>query len=123
MRNPVFPLFKRSVAIIREMKTWAASVFAVVAFASQSGKQPETPKIAIIYREVMIPMRDGVRLQTVIILPKDAKEPLRFCSAVRPMECQTKKAQRRLSLLIRRRANGSGWHKTCVDDSNQKANS
>jgi uncharacterized protein len=60
--------------MILRMKTWAASVFAVIAFASQSGKQPA--KIAIDYREVMIPMRDGVRLQTVIISPKDAKEPL-----------------------------------------------
>jgi len=33
-------------------------------------------KISLELQEVMIPMRDGVRLQTVILTPKDAKEPL-----------------------------------------------
>src|SRR5271157_1227397 len=28
------------------------------------------------FQEVMVPMRDGVRLQTVILTPKDQKEPL-----------------------------------------------
>ncbi len=32
-----------------------------------------------IKREVMIPMRDGVKLHTVIVLPKGAKKTRRLC--------------------------------------------
>lgn len=68
--------FIRRIAIIREMKIWAVSVCAVIALASQLAGQTEAVEASIDYRQVMIPMRDGVRLQTVIISPKDAKEPL-----------------------------------------------
>ncbi len=39
-------------------------------------KQPESAKFDVNYREVMVAMRDGVRLQSVIISPKNAKGPL-----------------------------------------------
>ncbi|HLH01794.1 MAG TPA: CocE/NonD family hydrolase [Bryobacteraceae bacterium] len=58
------------------MKSWAALAFVLAAFGPQMPKEPEKGRIAVEYREVMIPMRDGVRLQTVIILFKDAKGPL-----------------------------------------------
>jgi uncharacterized protein len=58
------------------MRTSVAVALAFFAFASYAQNQPEAAKFAIDYREVMIPMRDGVRLQTVIISPKKSKEPL-----------------------------------------------
>jgi putative CocE/NonD family hydrolase len=38
--------------------------------------QTEEPRIAVDFREVMIPMRDGAHLQTVILTPKSAHGPL-----------------------------------------------
>jgi hypothetical protein len=35
-------------------------------------------RVFVDFQEVMIPMRDGVRLQTVLLTPRDAKEPLPF---------------------------------------------
>ena len=58
------------------MKTWIALLFAFSTLASQSERQPEPAKISIEYQEVMIPMRDGVRLQTVIISPTGASSAL-----------------------------------------------
>ena len=37
---------------------------------------PQTVPPAFSYRQVMIPMRDGIRLQTVILTPANATEPL-----------------------------------------------
>ena len=51
----------------------AAVLCAVFLFA-----QPEEARIPVTFQEVMIPMRDGVRLQTVIIAPKNPKGPLAF---------------------------------------------
>ena len=62
--------------MIPSIKAWAVLIFAALTFASKPGKQQETAKFAIDYREEMISMRDGVRLQTIIISPIDAKEPL-----------------------------------------------
>src|SRR6201987_5896324 len=45
-----------------------------LAFAQQD-KRPDLAKL-LDKREVMIPMRDGVKLHTEIYTPKDAKEPL-----------------------------------------------
>jgi len=44
---------------------------------------PATSSFDYIKRDVMIPMRDGVRLHTVIVLPKGAKMR-RSCSLVLP---------------------------------------
>src|ERR1043166_9445890 len=45
---------------------------------SSSAQQPARPDLAKLFdkREVMIPVRDGVKLHTEIYTPKDAKEPL-----------------------------------------------
>ncbi len=40
--------------------------------------QPQDDAVHVNYQEVMIPMRDGVRLQTVILSPLNAKGPLPF---------------------------------------------
>src|ERR1700755_1123709 len=50
------------------------SLLATFAFAQQA----QRPDLAKIFdkREVMIPVRDGVKLHTEIYTPKDAKEPL-----------------------------------------------
>ena len=40
--------------------------------------QGEEARVFVDYQEVMIPMRDGVRLQTVLLTPKNAKGPLPF---------------------------------------------
>ena len=40
--------------------------------------QGDEPRVFVDYQEVMIPMRDGVRLQTVLLTPRNAKGPLPF---------------------------------------------
>ena len=40
--------------------------------------QGDDARVFVNFQEVMIPMRDGVRLQTVLLTPKDAKRPLPF---------------------------------------------
>ena len=40
--------------------------------------QGDDARVLVSFQEVMIPMRDGVRLQTVLLTPKDAKGPLPF---------------------------------------------
>jgi predicted acyl esterase len=40
--------------------------------------QTEVPTIQLNFQEIMIPMRDGVRLQTVILSPKNPKGSLPF---------------------------------------------
>jgi putative CocE/NonD family hydrolase len=40
--------------------------------------QGESGRVFVDFQEVMIPMRDGVRLQTVLLTPKNAKGPLPF---------------------------------------------
>ena len=54
-----------------------ASAFAL-ALAAYLAAQSESPGPPLNYQEVMIPMRDGVRLQTVILSPKNPKGPLPF---------------------------------------------
>jgi len=49
-------------------------VITASAFAQQPAAEPAKSPFA--YREVMIPMRDGVHLQTVILAPVDQKGPL-----------------------------------------------
>ncbi len=64
LREPVLRLLLRVSLLI---------LLAAPAFA-QSG--PEGAKPPFTYQEVMIPMRDGVHLQTVILTPVDQKGPL-----------------------------------------------
>lgn len=63
----------------------AVATAAFLAWAAPAASQPTAPDIVVTkvvprplysYREVMVPMRDGTRLQTVILAPLDAKTPL-----------------------------------------------
>src|SRR5450756_945182 len=40
--------------------------------------QGEDPRVFVNFQEVMIPMRDGVKLETAILTPKNAKGALPF---------------------------------------------
>jgi uncharacterized protein len=55
-------------------------VVTVVAFAAavSLAAQTDEPGVQVNFREVMIPMRDGAHLQTVILSPKNPKGPLPF---------------------------------------------
>jgi len=50
----------------------------VAGFALLVWGQAQDSGVRVNYREVMIPMRDGVRLQTVIVSPQNPKGPLPF---------------------------------------------
>lgn len=52
------------------------TAFAVMLLAASARAQAPAPKPIFTYQEVMIPVRDGVHLQTVILTPVDAKGPL-----------------------------------------------
>jgi hypothetical protein len=46
--------------------------------------QAQDTREPVDFREVMIPMRDGVRLQTVILSPRGSTGHYRFSSSARP---------------------------------------
>ncbi len=52
--------------------------YGALVFAFLLAGQPQDTRVPVNYREVMIPMRDGVRLQTVILSPVNPKGPLPF---------------------------------------------
>ena len=54
--------------------------------------QTEDVRVPVNFQEVMIPMRDGVRLQTVILSPKDHKGPLPFLIQRTPYGVPSKEA-------------------------------
>jgi putative CocE/NonD family hydrolase len=54
----------------------AVSLVGVLCFAAAAPAQQGTPQPVFSLEEVMIPMRDGVRLQTVILKPVDQTGPL-----------------------------------------------
>src|ERR1035441_9608952 len=54
--------------------------------------QTQDGRIPVNFQEVMIPMRDGVRLQTVILSPKDPKGPLPFLIQRTPYGVPAKEA-------------------------------
>ncbi len=58
-------------AIVALLLTWVAGA---------NAQQDRRAELAQMFdkREVMIPVRDGVKLHTEIYTPKDAKEPLPF---------------------------------------------
>src|SRR5215472_4394379 len=57
------------------MKKLFAGIFVAIAALNVSSAAPPD-RAVFTYSEVMIPMRDGVRLQTVILTPVDQREPL-----------------------------------------------
>jgi putative CocE/NonD family hydrolase len=54
----------------------SAGALVWLAAASQSGQKPSSPVQEYDVREVMIPMRDGVKLRTMIHTPKQTAQPL-----------------------------------------------
>ena len=60
------------------MRLIAVIILAASLFGPAAGGQAKQDEVSFDYREVMVPMRDGVRLQTVILTPKDAGEALPF---------------------------------------------
>src|SRR5450432_4798050 len=58
-----------------KFKQCLVCVFLLVVFASAIQAQ-EVPAPPFKFQEVMVPVRDGVHLQTVILTPVDAKGPL-----------------------------------------------
>src|SRR4029077_21276630 len=53
-------------------------LFGILACAVLLLGQGDDARIFVNYQEVMIPMRDGIRLQTVLLTPKNAKGPMPF---------------------------------------------
>src|SRR5947199_10715894 len=51
-------------------------VLATLLAANASAQQPSPPQPAFTLQEVMIPVRDGVHLQTAILTPTDRTGPL-----------------------------------------------
>src|SRR5215470_8352404 len=72
----------------RSMRVWVRLVLLLVAVSqsailtarNSSAQENKRPDLAALFekREVMIPVRDGVKLHTEIYTPKNAKEPLPF---------------------------------------------
>jgi putative CocE/NonD family hydrolase len=58
------------------VKTFALTSLIILFFSVCSARQAVDDEVFRDFQEVMIPMRDGVRLQTVIISPKAPKGPL-----------------------------------------------
>ena len=54
--------------------------------------QGEDARVFVNFQEIMIPMRDGVRLQTVLLTPKNAKAALPFLIARTPYGVPGKEA-------------------------------
>ena len=57
---------------------WLVSLSLVAAALLGQATKEDTPRIQVDFREVMIPMRDGVKLQTVILTSKSPQRPLPF---------------------------------------------
>ncbi len=63
---------------MRTVAVFFASIFVLIfaAFAQQAAPAQESTEAIFNYQEVMIPVRDGVHLQTVILTPVNATGPL-----------------------------------------------
>src|SRR6266700_7766315 len=73
------------------MKPLAAAAALAVCALFLTG-QTEEARIPVDFQEIMIPMRDGVHLQTVILSPKNPKGPLPFLIDRSPYGVPTKEA-------------------------------
>lgn len=58
------------------LKTAVLLVLTLFSFRPSRAQDTDASKVYVDFQEVMIPMRDGVRLQTVILSPKNPKKPL-----------------------------------------------
>jgi putative CocE/NonD family hydrolase len=78
MGNELNWKFKRGRIMMRKVIAFSRLYAGVAILLLAIGVQAQQPaaKPALTFQEVMVPMRDGVRLQTVIIAPGDQKAPL-----------------------------------------------
>ncbi|HTQ55087.1 MAG TPA: CocE/NonD family hydrolase [Bryobacteraceae bacterium] len=60
------------------MKLLVSLALAAGAVLLGQATKEDTPRIQVGFQEVMVPMRDGVKLQTVILTPKGPQRPLPF---------------------------------------------
>ncbi len=70
---------------MKAVLAWIAAAAVLAVGGAAAAAQPTAPPIVVTmpvpaplftYQEVMVPMRDGARLQTVIMTPTNAKGPL-----------------------------------------------
>jgi putative CocE/NonD family hydrolase len=73
-----------------KQKVTGALAALIAAACWAQGRQSEAPRHIFDYQEVMIPMRDGIRLQTVILTPVDHSEPLPILMSRSPYGVPTK---------------------------------
>ena len=71
-----FTVRRASPVVWRRSLAFALLAIAPALAVAQASAPPAPP--AYTYRRVMIPMRDGVKLNTVVFAPKDQREPLPF---------------------------------------------
>src|SRR3569833_179820 len=62
--------------VFREMRVLSFAVPGRLVLTLCARSEPTPEKSFFSFQEVMIPMRDGVHLQTVILTPLDRQEPL-----------------------------------------------
>ncbi len=74
------------------MRIYAALCLVLFSLSFCSAKGVEGDKVYVNFQEVMIPMRDGVRLQTVILSPKNAAKPLPIVLRRTPYGVPTREA-------------------------------
>jgi putative CocE/NonD family hydrolase len=61
---------------MRASRASLSLILVVLGFGGTAHAQSDSPKAPFTLQEVMIPVRDGVKLQTVILVPVDQKSPL-----------------------------------------------
>jgi len=71
-------------------------IFLIAGVSCAAGQEVQAPAAQAIfqYQEVMVPVRDGVHLQTVILTPTNATKQLPICSAGRRTACRRKRRSR-----------------------------
>src|ERR1044071_4818766 len=69
-------LREKDQTIMRKVRVFIFVYLFVVLLLSANGVHAQQTKPAFTFQEVMVPMRDGVHLQTVILAPSDQKAPL-----------------------------------------------
>src|SRR5689334_15193087 len=75
-RSPVVVIITALLACIFSALCWSQAAPQYPDFPSETPQkfEPKTDSFDYIRREVMIPMRDGVRLHTIILIPKGARD-------------------------------------------------
>lgn len=95
-KNPLLSVLTFMLAPLRWFKT--LSQIGLLFSAVMANAQPFTGSQDYVKREVMVPMRDGVRLYTAIYTPKTQRENLPFIMVRTPYSCQPYGSAMRRSL-------------------------